>query len=60
MVVKVWAKIGPRVIYEYRLRPEEPDYYLSARRLAIRCQDWRDKHLKDRAKDHVTYDQSRL
>ena len=60
IVVKVWAKIGPRVVCECRKREEEPDYYLSARRLAVRCQDWREQRLKNRTRTSVLYDESRL
>jgi hypothetical protein len=34
IVVKVWDKIGPVVEYECLQRPEEPDFYESAIKLA--------------------------
>lgn len=58
MVVKLWVKIGPSVIYECRKRPEEPDYYDAARKLAIRCQEWRKKNLP--VHKDITFDDERL
>ncbi len=46
MVVKVWAKLGPYVIYESQRR-REPDYYEHARKLAERCVVWRAKNVPD-------------
>ena len=59
VVVKLWQKIGPIVEYERAERPEEPDYYISAVRLAEKCQRWRDQHLPDRKRD-ITFDEQRL
>jgi hypothetical protein len=59
VVVKVWAKIGPLVEYERRLRPEEPDYYQSAVNLAQKCTGWRNQHYPGRKKD-IKFDRSRL
>jgi hypothetical protein len=58
VVVKVWIKIGPMVDYERAQRPEEPDYYLSAVRLAEKCQAWRDRNYSKR-KD-ITFSSDRL
>ncbi len=46
VIVKVWIKLEPYVIYESQRR-HEPDYYQYARKLAKRCQDWRAKNLPD-------------
>jgi hypothetical protein len=46
MVVKAWSKLEPYVDYE-RQRRKEPDYYQSARQLALRCQAWRKEHLPE-------------
>ena len=43
MVVKSWEKVGPYVLYE-RERRGQPDYYVHAERLALRCVEWRKKH----------------
>jgi hypothetical protein len=44
IVVKVWDRLGPYVEYEAERR-NEPDYYEAARELAIRCAEWRIKHV---------------
>ncbi len=43
MIVKAWAKLRPYVDYESRRR-NEPDYYRQVRRLAERCERWRQEH----------------
>jgi hypothetical protein len=53
VVVKVWAKIAPVVLYECGRRPEEPDYYIAAIELARKCQQWRDRHYSDRRRKIV-------
>jgi hypothetical protein len=51
IVIKVWQKIGPLVEYECRVRAdEEPDYYESARNLALWCQRWRKRNLPAKLK----------
>jgi hypothetical protein len=42
MIVKVWEKIGPYVLFE-RERRGEPDYYEHAEELALRCVRWREE-----------------
>jgi hypothetical protein len=59
IVVKVWDKIGPVVEYECLQRPEEPDFYESAIKLAERCQSWRDTNLVDRQIE-ISYNKERL
>lgn len=59
IVVKVWVKIGPLVEHECAKRPEEPDYYEAARKLAKKCFHWRGKNLKSREAD-ITFDDERL
>ncbi len=59
IVVKVWVKIGPLVEYECAQRPEEPDYYEAARKLAERCRRWRDAHYPQRAQA-ITFDRHRI
>lgn len=59
IVVKVWEKIGPVVEYERSQRPEEPDYYEAAFKLAERCQKWRDKNLHHRQVE-ISFDKERL
>lgn len=59
VVVKVWEKIGPIVEHERSLRPEEPDYYISAVNLAEKCQVWRDKNYPDRERQ-IGFTESRL
>jgi hypothetical protein len=44
MIVKVWKKVGPYVLYE-RQRRGEPDYYEHAEQLAVRCLKWRAENL---------------
>jgi hypothetical protein len=46
MIVKAWEKLEPYVLYESRRR-NEPDYYQPARRLGVRCRDWRSRHLPE-------------
>jgi hypothetical protein len=59
IVVKVWKKIEPAVEYERSLRPEEPDYYEAAIRLAKRCEEWRNRNLRDRQVE-ISFDRERL
>lgn len=59
VVVKVWEKIGPVVEHECSQRPEEPDYYESAIRLAERCRKWRDTNLRDRQIE-ISFNNERL
>jgi hypothetical protein len=48
MIVKVWRKVGPYVLYE-RKRRGEPDYYEHAEQLAVRCFKWRVENLGEEA-----------
>jgi hypothetical protein len=50
VVVKVWAKIGPVVVYEREQRPEEPDYYEAATKLADKCRSWRQNNYPEAEK----------
>lgn len=59
IVVKVWEKIEPVVEYECSQRPEEPDYYESAIRLAERCRKWRDTNLRHRQIE-ISFNEERL
>ncbi len=59
IVVKVWEKIGPVVEYERSQRPEEPDYYEAAIRLAELCRKWRDTNLRDRQIE-ISFNNERL
>ncbi|GAB4540288.1 MAG: hypothetical protein Kow0063_29930 [Anaerolineae bacterium] len=59
VVVKVWEKIGPVVEYERSRRPEEPDYYEAAFKLAERCRKWRDRNLPGRRVE-ISFDSKRL
>lgn len=59
IVVKLWEKIGPVVEYECARRPEEPDYYEAAIKLARRCQEWRDRNLRGRQRE-ISFDRERL
>jgi len=59
VVVKVWEKIEPVVEYECSQRPEEPDYYESAIRLAERCRKWRDTNLRGRQIE-ISFNEERL
>ena len=59
IVVKNWDKIEPVVVYECSLRPEEPDYYASAIKLAKMCRIWRDKNFPKRSRE-ITYTADRL
>jgi hypothetical protein len=59
IVVKVWEKIGAIVEYEASQRPEEPDYYDGARKLAPRCERWRNANLSRRRKA-IVFDENRL
>ena len=59
IVVKVWERIGPVVEYECSQRPEEPDYYEAAIRLAERCRKWRDTNLRDRQIE-ISFNNERL
>jgi hypothetical protein len=49
MIVKVWLKVEPYVLYE-RERRGEPDYYEHAEQLAIRCLQWREKRFGEKAR----------
>jgi hypothetical protein len=44
MIAKSWEKLGPYVEYERKHR-NEPYYYKYAGDLAVRCKNWREKHL---------------
>ncbi len=46
MITKSWEKLEPYVLYE-RERRNEPYYYEHAGRLAVRCQQWREKNLTE-------------
>jgi hypothetical protein len=59
IVVKIWDKIEPVVEYERSQRPEEPDYYAAAIRLAKMCKNWRDKNFPKRSKE-IIYNANRL
>ncbi len=59
IVVKIWDRIEPVVVYECSQRPEEPDYYASAIKLAKMCRIWRDKNYPKRRRE-ITYSADRL